>query len=259
MRAGGWQHTIGPGLAGTHARHRRARPARRPGGDAGAGVRHDGHRLVAAPDPGARRAGTASARSSKDAAVRRVRRRHDPHAALGRAAAALVGAARPRADEADRLPDQHLARADRRRGRAGRRAARAAHRRRRARRLRHRAAAASTTRCARCRTRCCCRTSATSRPTTTAPGSARSSRTSWPGPTARRSACSDGAAQSIAEAGRERVAQQHDVADPAHLGQRRAPVRVPREPPVADEPAGARSRRRRTARRPGAARRPGRR
>ena len=36
----------------------------------------------------------------------------------------------------------------------------------------------------------------------------------------------------------ERVPQQHDVADPAHLGERRAPVRVPREPTVADEPPG---------------------
>ena len=42
------------------------------------------------------------------------------------------------------------------------------------------------------------------------------------------------------EPGRERVAQQHHVADLAHLGERRAPPRVPREAPVAHEARRAR-------------------
>jgi peptidoglycan/LPS O-acetylase OafA/YrhL len=44
----------------------------------------------------------------------------------------------------------------------------------------------------------------------------------------------------VQEPGRERVAQQYHVADPAHVGQRGAPPRVPREAPVAHEARGAR-------------------
>ena len=44
------------------------------------------------------------------------------HLMLGARTRGLVGARRSRADEADRVPDQHLARADRRRGGAARRA-----------------------------------------------------------------------------------------------------------------------------------------
>ena len=151
----------------------RAEPARRPGGQQGA-------------------------------AVRRVRRDHHPHAALGdQPVADRCRGTRP--DEADGLPDQHLPRADRRRDRARRRLAREADRRRRAGRLRHRAVAASTIRCAGSTTRCCCRTSVTSPPTTTAPGSARWSRTSWPGPTARRCACSDRSALRRAQSIRKRL------------------------------------------------------
>ena len=45
---------------------------------------------------------------------------------------------------------------------------------------------------------------------------------------------------SPSESRRERVPQQHHVTDPAHLRERRPPVRVPREPAVADEPPGPR-------------------
>ena len=64
------------------------------------------------------------------------------HVVLSQRSRGLIGAARDRPDEADRLPDQHLARTDRRRGRDDRGAHGEAHRRRRARRVRRRAAAA---------------------------------------------------------------------------------------------------------------------
>ena len=49
-----------------------------------------------------------------------------------------------------------------------------------------------------------------------------------------------GSHQSVLEPGRERVAQQHHVADLADLGERRAPAGVPGETAVAHEPWGPR-------------------
>ena len=64
------------------------------------------------------------------------------------------------------------------------------------------------------------------------PSANRSGTVTWVRIVAAGSACgSIGSRQSVPEPGRERVPQQHHVADLAHLGERRAPVRVPREPP----------------------------
>ena len=97
---------------------------------------------------------------------------------------------RARRDEAERLPGQHLARADRRHRRAGRGARGGDDRRRRHRRLRHRAAARRPPAAQRPAHRSSPRTSATSPRTPTRSSSTTRSRTCSPISTARRSASS---------------------------------------------------------------------
>ena len=76
------------------------------------------------------------------------------HLVLSRRTRGLIGAHELGADEADRVPRQHLARPDRRRGRAARRARVGRDRRRRHRRLRPRAAAGRPSAATARRTRC---------------------------------------------------------------------------------------------------------
>ena len=83
VRAGGWQHTIGPGLAGATlgvvGLGRLGTPVARLAQALGM----YGHRLVAAPDAGTGRAARRPG-GIEGGAVQRGRRHHDPHAAVGR-------------------------------------------------------------------------------------------------------------------------------------------------------------------------------
>ena len=124
-RAGGWQHTIGRDLAGTTLGVVGL-------GGSGAQVAADRRRRSAwTSSPGARTSPTERAAEAGAAASSRrsCSRRSDVvtiHLRLGRAHPRPDRRRRARADEADRLPGQHLARPDRRRGRADRGAARTA-------------------------------------------------------------------------------------------------------------------------------------
>ena len=136
-----WQVTIGPDLEGTDAGRRSASAssasARRRSAKAfGMNVIAWSQNLTPekAADAGAEL-------RLQGGAVRQGRRHHHPSGAE-RPLTRAGRRSRPRPHEADRLSDQHVARADHRRGGADRRAEGQAHRRRRPRRVRRRAFAA---------------------------------------------------------------------------------------------------------------------
>ena len=139
LRAGGWQHTIGPDLAG---RTLGVLGLGRLGSRVAAIAQAFEMDVIAwSQNLQAEHAASLGVEAVAQAgAVRAGRRGHDPPQAE-RAVAWARRRRRARRHEADGVPRQHVARADRRRGGAARSAARGDDRRRRTGRLRHRAAA----------------------------------------------------------------------------------------------------------------------
>jgi phosphoglycerate dehydrogenase-like enzyme len=111
LRSGGWQHTVGPGLAGTTlgvvGLGRLGTPVAR------LAQAFDMAVVAWSPNLTPERAAEHGVRGQQRRAVRRVGRRHDPHAAV-RSVPRLSRRRRPRADAAVVLSGEHLAWADRR-------------------------------------------------------------------------------------------------------------------------------------------------
>ena len=159
VREGGWQVSMGQGLHGKTLGNHRSRQPRYEGGERRQGLRDGARGVEPEPHRGARdRRGRLPARQGR--AARALRRRDDPpQAERAHPRADRRGGAG--ADEADGVPGQHLARADRRRACAGRGARGRHDRGRRPRYLSTASRCRSTTPCGGSRTPCSRPTSAT--------------------------------------------------------------------------------------------------